>query len=488
MQAQQLELVLNKIDRIILLLSAQCNILWINEMALKVLNWEKEDVMGKSFVGLCKSYGIPSPLSYDSVHNEIETQMCVNDKTEVVSWTVQNIEDSSNKSKDQLLLMGEFVTQLKALARQNYELSSIIKKVPGFVFWKDLDCILRGCNENFARQVGLQSPEDIVGKTDHDLPWTKEETRRFLRDDKAIMRTGKEKLNIEELQTQKNGKKAILLTSKTPLRDEQNNIVGVLGIYLDITDRKRAEEHRRKCEAEAAQKVINFTNLMAGSMAHELRTPLQGISIHADLIEGVLTSKQTQQEKDNMLRDVVKQIKKVIKSSTETINDMLVKIRAFAAGQLPKQNFEERSIIADIEEFLDNYPFESDQKDLVNTCYTARFKYRGDKNLTHHLLANFTKNALYAIRETDKLDAHITIETKADDDYNLVIFRDTAIGIPAEFLSQIFDQFATKKSTKGGTGLGLAFCKMIMEDYGGDIVCNSEEGKFTEFVLKFPKI
>ena len=72
--------------------------------------------------------------------------------------------------------------------------------------------------------------------------------------------------------------------------------------------------------------------------------------------------------------------------------------------------------------------------------------------------------------------------------YNYLIVKDTATGIPKDFLPKIFDQFETKKSTSGGTGLGLAFCKMVMESYGGKIECNSELGKYTEFVLSFPKI
>lgn len=68
-------------------------------------------------------------------------------------------------------------------------------------------------------------------------------------------------------------------------------------------------------------------------------------------------------------------------------------------------------------------------------------------------------------------------------------YRDTATGIPKDFVDKIFDQFETKKNLHGGTGLGLAFCKMVMETcYKGSITCNSEEGKYTEFVLSFPKL
>ena len=99
------------------------------------------------------------------------------------------------------------------------------------------------------------------------------------------------------------------------------------------------------------------------------------------------------------------------------------------------------------------------------------------------------KNAFRAIKEADKGKGKITIELGNDDPYfNQLIFKDTAQGIPKEFLPKIFDQFETKTLSDIGTGLGLSFCKMVMQAYGGDITCDSKHGKYTKFVLSFPKI
>lgn len=110
----------------------------------------------------------------------------------------------------------------------------------------------------------------------------------------------------------------------------------------------------------------------------------------------------------------------------------------------------------------------------------------GNKDMTRHVLANLIKNSLRAIKEADKGDISISLEKGRD--YNKLIFRDTALGISKEFLEQLFEQFHTKTSADRGTGLGLAFCKMVMNGYGGDITCNAALGKYTEFVLTFPKI
>lgn len=485
----QLEQILNKVDSIILLLSRQYNILWMNEKAQRILNWKNEETIGKSFAHLCKKHEISCPILQDFSH-KTETELYTNDKTEIVRWEFKDISDPDD---NQLLLIGEFVTELKTLRKQNYELSTIIKKVPGFVFWKDTNCVLRGCNENFAYQVGLKKPEDIVGKSDYDLPWKPEETERFLRDDKEIMRTGKEKINIEEPQTQKDGKQALLLTSKTPIRNEQNKIIGILGIYVDITDRKRAEEYRIKAERakhEAAQKVLNFSNLVAGSIAHELKNPLTGIRIHMEALQNLDVSKMSPQVIKTILKDITASIIKTVDSTTYVINGMLKKVRTFATGEVHHKEFQELSIVNDVENLLITYPFKNDeQRDLVKVCYEARFNYSGDSVLTAHVLSNLMKNALHAVEQTSKKKVGITITTKSGADFNLLIFRDTATGISKDFLSKIFDQFETKKDVHGGTGLGLAFCKSVMEDsYKGSITCNSEKGKYTEFVLSFPKL
>ena len=278
------------------------------------------------------------------------------------------------------------------------------------------------------------------------------------------------------------------LSIKTPLI-EQDNVIGVMGISIDITDRKRAEEFKQK--AEAAKKVVNFSNLVAGSIAHELKNPLAGIRMQMEVLRTLNLEKIQPKEASPIIDDVTSAIIKTVDNTNYFINGMLKKVRTFATGEAHHTAFEQLSITADVEDLLATYPFTKNEQDLVKTAFNIRFKYLGDKVLTGHVLSNLMKNALHAIAQTDKEDATITIETKEDPSgkFNLLIFRDTATGIPADFVEKIFDQFETKKDVHGGTGLGLAFCKAVMKDnYGGDITCTSKEGKFTEFVLKFPKI
>ena len=115
----------------------------------------------------------------------------------------------------------------------------LLKQIPASVFWKDKNSVYLGCNDAFAHSLGLSSPEEIIGKTDYDLPTTKEESDAFRADDKQVMKSKQPKLNIEESQTLSNGKKVTLLTNKVPLLDSKKKVIGILGIYHDITERKQ---------------------------------------------------------------------------------------------------------------------------------------------------------------------------------------------------------------------------------------------------------
>jgi PAS domain S-box-containing protein len=134
------------------------------------------------------------------------------------------------------------------LREQQALLSNIIAHIPISVFWKDRRSVYLGCNRNMARDVGRASPEQVVGLTDHDMPTSKAEADWYVQCDRQVMATGKPLLDLEETQQRPDGTKATLQTSKVPLRDAHGEVVGVLGIYADVTERKRRDQALRKSE------------------------------------------------------------------------------------------------------------------------------------------------------------------------------------------------------------------------------------------------
>ena len=128
----------------------------------------------------------------------------------------------------------------RQLAEVNQMLQTVMDTIPVRIFWKNKDLVYLGCNRLFAEDAGRKSPEDILGETDYNLGW-REQAELYRKDDREVIRSGNSKLGYEEPQTAPDGKQLWLRTSKIPLRDINNRIVGILGTYEDITERKQAE-------------------------------------------------------------------------------------------------------------------------------------------------------------------------------------------------------------------------------------------------------
>jgi PAS domain S-box-containing protein len=126
---------------------------------------------------------------------------------------------------------------------------TVLANVPASIFWKDRNSVYLGANKRFAQDTGLRNPDELIGKTDYDMAWTQEEAEFYRRCDRQVLDSGQPLLNIEESQRQADGKEVYLHTNKVPLRDELGEVYGMLGIYMDITERKQAEMALRESEA-----------------------------------------------------------------------------------------------------------------------------------------------------------------------------------------------------------------------------------------------
>jgi PAS domain S-box-containing protein len=177
-------------------------------------------------------------------------------------------------SKGEVLGLEGFITDItdrkqseKALQEKEEFLELVLENIPQFIFWKDRNSVYFGCNRNFALAAGCSTPEEIVGKTDYDLPWKKEEADFFRECDARVMETDTPEYHIIEPQLQANGKQAWLDTNKVPLHDAEGHVVGILGTYEDITERKKAELELQQSE----QKYRNlFHNSLVGMFRNSL--------------------------------------------------------------------------------------------------------------------------------------------------------------------------------------------------------------------------
>ena len=158
----------------------------------------------------------------------------------------------------------------EALRASQQILEGIINAIPVRVFWKDKDLVYLGCNAVFARDSGFADPKDIIGKDDYQMGW-RDQAELYRADDRQVIQSGCPKFFVEEPQTTPSGDTITLLTSKMPLRDVDGEISGVLGTYMDITERKQAEEEIR-LQAEQLRRTVEGA-VLAMSRVVETRDP-----------------------------------------------------------------------------------------------------------------------------------------------------------------------------------------------------------------------
>ena len=143
----------------------------------------------------------------------------------------------------------QVVVQPTAELGQTQEmLRRVLDAIPVRVLWKNRDSVYVGCNRRFAEDAGLNSPEEVIGKTDFEMPW-KEDAELFRRRDRQVIESGQPMLGFEQPRATSDGRTLCLLQNKLPLRDIKGSIIGVLTVYEEITERKHAEEALRESEA-----------------------------------------------------------------------------------------------------------------------------------------------------------------------------------------------------------------------------------------------
>ncbi len=128
-------------------------------------------------------------------------------------------------------------------------IEKIINAIPTRVFWKDKDLVYLGCNTIFAQDKGFTDPTEVIGKDDYQIA-VHDRAELLRADDRQVIESGRARLFAEESQTSPDGQTRTLLTSKVPLHDPKGDTIGVLGTYMDITERKQAEEALQLNEAK----------------------------------------------------------------------------------------------------------------------------------------------------------------------------------------------------------------------------------------------
>lgn len=239
-----------------------------------------------------------------------------------------------------------------------------------------------------------------------------------------------------------------------------------------------------------AQENNAVLQILASSIAHEMRNPLAQVKFSFERILQELpiehSQKKIEQISSESLDHVylsVAQGKMAVTRGVQIIDMILSETKN---KSIDKTRFNYCSCFSITRKALDEYGYETDyEREKLSLEYDEDFFIRVNETLYIFVLFNLIINAFYFIKSYP--DARISIRLKKGSPYNRIYVKDTGPGIVAENLEKLFSPYYTS-GKKGGTGLGLAYCKRVMRAFDGDIVCNSVLGEYTEFMLTFPVI
>lgn len=193
----------------------------------------------------------------------------------------------------------------------------ILALMPGHVYWQDTNNVFLGCNMLQAQNARLSSRQDIVGKTNFDMPW-KEQADELNKINDQVMQTGIPH-SYEEYAVMNDGT-SIYLSNKTPIRDKNNTIVGLLGVSIDITERKKMEVSLRhaKEQAETANKIKSE---FIANMNQNLLIPLNGIVELSKALAQHLTDNTQACQQAHGMHESSKQLLKLLTNSFHLISN-----------------------------------------------------------------------------------------------------------------------------------------------------------------------
>ncbi|WP_051261704.1 PocR ligand-binding domain-containing protein [Desulfovibrio inopinatus] len=416
---------------------------------------------------------------------------------------LHRLEVEQRRLEDARILAEEREKAAETIRKSHYMLTQVMNSIPQAVFWKDVDGKYLGCNTVFAATSGLDAPEQIVGKTDFDLPWPKELSEAYRADDRTVIESNSPRFHIIEPLQRPDGTRLVVDTSKIPLSlsGSKGKPYAVLGVYEDITERIRNEEElatyrnhledlvderttdlrneiaeRQRVEEDlrqakdAAEAANMAKSMFLANMSHELRTPLNA----------VLGFSQVMRHSSDLSKKQIETLDIILRSGEHLlglINDVL-DISKIEAGQitLTEETFDLLDTLQSIKDMTSTRAKAKGLQFLMELDPSIPQYIKADEKRLKQVILNLTGNAV-------KFTEHggVVMRVRATTNHLNFEIEDTGPGISTDDVPRLFQKFEQGSSRKEGTGLGLYISQKLVEKMGGKISVRTETGQGSLF-------
>lgn len=364
----------------------------------------------------------------------------------------------------------------KEILEQKAFLNTLLETIPNPIFYKDIDGRYIGCNKAFEHFIN-KSRAEIIGKTVFDMGPKELAVIYYQKDRELFQQPGKQR--YEWKIKGRGGDLREVIYEKATFTNDRDEVSGIIGTIADITDRKLMEQRLRQ-----AQK-LEAIGTLSGGIAHDFNNILSGMLGHTELARLKLPPGSPVQEDLN----------KVLQAGKRAVN-LVKQILAFSRhGETDLQPVQVVPIIKEALKLLEA---------TLPSTIEIRLSHGDDATVLaeptqfHQILLNLCTNAAHAmphrhgvidviLKKQGPVGNNLVLRTDTvTEEYIELIVRDSGLGMSPEIIERIFDPFFTTKEMEEGTGLGLSVVHGIVENFGGFIEVNSEEGKGSEFHIFLP--
>jgi PAS domain S-box-containing protein len=469
--------IVNKAPLAFVAIDRECKIIEINQKTEKLFGYLRLEIIGTNFIDLLL---LPeSKIKYKSEFEKlVETKNYDYGSKSIALKTLHksghtvyvqlNIFDIAHEES---LVLGMFLYEAKkddktsgSSTDMDNMLQLVMDNIPQAIFWKDLNSVYMGCNRVFAIKAGAKSPAEIVGKTDYDLAWTKEESDFSRQCDEWVIHNNKPEYHIIESQKRSDGKLAWLDTNKIPLHDEDGNVTGIMGTYEDITERALLTQQRE--------------DFMA-ALAHDLKVPIIGALRAMDLLLN-----QTIGSVNEKQHNFITKLKESHEDLLHMIQNMLQILRYEAKVEdLHLENCDLAPVVINC---VSELKLLAQSKHIdISFAVPEKLLITADRFAIQRVLFNLVGNAIKFTPD----HGVIKVMTHKKNDKVEIVVHNTGEAISSTDQRRLFQRFwqaGAHKRHSVGTGLGLYLCKQIIESHGGEINCKSNLKEGTSFIVELP--